>query len=90
MFPDTADKLPEVTDQQPLYVEFTVLRQLPHWSKFSIFNRLEAWFTRKSVVLRNLEAKLLKKENLHGMICGDRAGVRPAGLRWRTILMRTG
>src|ERR1022692_1302406 len=32
MFPDTVDKLPEMTDQQPLYVESTVLRQLPHYT----------------------------------------------------------
>ena len=30
MFPDMGDKLPEMTDQQPLPVESTVLRQLPH------------------------------------------------------------
>jgi DNA polymerase-4 len=35
MFPDTVDKLPEVTDQQPLYVEFTVLRQLPHKGEYN-------------------------------------------------------
>jgi len=68
MFPDTVDKLPEVTDQQPLYVEFTVLRQLPHWSKFSIFNRLEAWFHRKLLVFKNLEARFLKPENLRELI----------------------
>src|ERR1017187_9915501 len=30
-FPDMGDKLPEMTDQQPLPVESTVLRQLPHF-----------------------------------------------------------
>jgi hypothetical protein len=35
MFPDTVDKLPEMTDQQPLYVESTVLRQLPHNANFA-------------------------------------------------------
>ena len=35
MFPDTVDKLPEMTDQQPLYVESTVLRQLPHFGNSS-------------------------------------------------------
>src|ERR1019366_6565173 len=30
-FPDMGDKLPEMTDRQPLPVESTVLRQLPHY-----------------------------------------------------------
>jgi hypothetical protein len=30
---------------------------------------LEAWFYRKLVVLRNLEAKLQKTDNLRGLIC---------------------
>ena len=34
----------------------------------AVFNELEAWFTRKLVVLRNLEAKLLKMVNLRGLV----------------------
>jgi hypothetical protein len=34
----------------------------------AVFNELEAWFTRKLVVLRNLEAKLLKMRNLRGLV----------------------
>ncbi|HEV3385844.1 MAG TPA: hypothetical protein VG097_13590, partial [Gemmata sp.] len=38
MFPDMGDKLPEMTDQQPLPVESTVLRQLPHLCLISLWN----------------------------------------------------
>jgi hypothetical protein len=34
----------------------------------AVFNELEAWFTRKLVVLSNLEAKLLKTANLRGLV----------------------
>jgi hypothetical protein len=34
-FPDTVDKLPEMTDQQPQPLESTVLRQLPHTGKYA-------------------------------------------------------
>jgi hypothetical protein len=36
----------------------------------TVFNGLGAWFCRKLVVLRNLEAKLLKKRNLRGPVDG--------------------
>jgi hypothetical protein len=35
----------------------------------AVFNGLEAWFTHKLVVLRNLEAKILKTWRLRGLIC---------------------
>ena len=37
-------------------------------SKLPIFNALGAGFCRKSFVLRNLEAKFLKTENLRGVV----------------------
>ena len=36
MFLGREDKLPELEDQQPLYVEPTVLRQLPHILHYSV------------------------------------------------------
>jgi hypothetical protein len=41
----------------------------------AVFNELEAWFTRKLVVLRNLEAKLLKMRNLRGLVCDLEPGL---------------
>jgi hypothetical protein len=38
------------------------------WSNLSIFNGLEEWFCRNWFVLRNLEAKILKTENLGGLV----------------------
>jgi hypothetical protein len=38
---------------------------------------LKAWFTYKLVVLRNLEAGILKTENLCGLVCGVEPGLTP-------------
>jgi hypothetical protein len=38
------------------------------WGKSSVFNRLEAWFHRKLLVFKNLEARFLKPENLRELI----------------------
>jgi len=40
------------------------------WGKLSVFNGLETWFCRKLVVFRNLEAMILKIENLRELACG--------------------
>jgi hypothetical protein len=42
-----------------------------------LFNALGAGFYRKLVVLRNLEAKLLKTGNLGGLVCGVEPGAMP-------------
>jgi hypothetical protein len=45
------------------------------WGKLSFFSALEAWFYRKLLVLRTLEAKFLKKKNLCGFMFGMKPGV---------------
>ena len=55
----------------------------------AVFNGLQAWFYRKLVVLRNLEAKFLKTENLQGVPCGREPGAIPR-VSAEKKLIRTG
>ena len=43
----------------------------------SVFNALEGWFYPKLLVLRNLEAKFLKKKNLCGLVFGMEPDATP-------------
>ena len=47
------------------------------WGKLAVFNELEAWFYRKLLVLKILEAKFLKKKNLCGIVSGMGPGAMP-------------
>jgi len=82
MFPDMGDKLPEMTDQQPLPVESTVLRQLPHLNELGdVFGRRCAnafdpvareWFDKYSKTWaeghRNRVSRLLERDIFRGLV----------------------
>ncbi len=59
------------------------------WGKLSFFNGLEEWLTCKLLVFRNLEATVLKTENLGGLNYATEPSTTVRSLR-RTKLLRTG
>jgi hypothetical protein len=62
--------------------------QLPHPPSppWCVWGRLEAGFYRKYLVLRNMEAKFIKKKNLRGFVFGMEPGATPRGSAEHTTL----